>query len=532
VIEKGLTVDLSDINKFRTYITDKNTELTLMRKVLTYAKTGNFTKYTSTLEEAWRVSIQGLTKSLCITLDRYQNQIPELTADMDYGNDPAAGFGIHEARLHRSRGVTIELFLALMKYYKQAYLDVVEEQNYLNHIKEFFILFIHRFFDHVEIGFSGEWAAQSKESLIKELQDRNVKMTNEKNKYLTIFESINTPVMIFNANGEFENANHLASNYFEGIVPPGSQYYSAATLNEKIDFLKADIDYFFKSSSKEWKIERNISTLKGFRHFEIKFLRMVDVSEKFNGATVLFNDITERVEFDNIRKQFISTVSHELRTPITSIDLSINILKKYGNQLSDDKRQGILKNLAQGANNLSRIVDDLLILSRVDSAKITLEISQVDLNELIQDVIKELEPRIYERNLKIDYKQSQNVIYEGDKFRLIQVLRIIIDNAIKYSSEHTEIKIELINNYQGPLNPSQISGVLINIQDQGIGISESDQKYLFERFFRSDAVSHIKGSGLGLSIAKEFVELHGGTISVESELQKGTIFHLFLPHKL
>src|SRR6056297_3971645 len=116
------------LTKFRKFIVSKETEDVLIKKILTYAKKGDFTRYTSTLEEAWRLSIHGLSESLGSMIDK-KHQIPELHVETDYLGDPASKFGIYEAQMHRSRGITITMFLALMKYYKQSYLDVIEESE-------------------------------------------------------------------------------------------------------------------------------------------------------------------------------------------------------------------------------------------------------------------------------------------------------------------------------------------------------------------------------------------------------------------
>ena len=165
-----------------------------MARVLGYAKERGYTIYTSTLVEAWRLSISGLSKSILMAIDQHQDP-PELSPDEDLTGDPLAQFGIVEAQRHRERGVSLAMFLGLMKYYRQSYLDLLADQDWPPPTGEHYALFVNRVFDRIEIGFTTEWAGGNSERTAHELQVKNLFMTNEKNKYLTIFESIPSPCL-------------------------------------------------------------------------------------------------------------------------------------------------------------------------------------------------------------------------------------------------------------------------------------------------------------------------------------------------
>jgi len=181
------------MQKFIDLISDS--EEILMEKILNYAKKQGYVKYTSTLKEAWRMSISGLSKAL-LKVARKNEEIPEMRPEDDFTQDEIAEFGIVEAHKHRSRGITLGMFLALMKYYQQAYVDLVEESDFSPEEKRHFCQYLKRYFDHVELGFIIEWSGLSEKQKIEELQDANREMTNEKNKYLTVFESIYDPVIL------------------------------------------------------------------------------------------------------------------------------------------------------------------------------------------------------------------------------------------------------------------------------------------------------------------------------------------------
>jgi signal transduction histidine kinase len=140
-----------------------------------------------------------------------------------------------------------------------------------------------------------------------------------------------------------------------------------------------------------------------------------------------------------------------------------------------------------------------------------------------------MEPRINEKNITITLDFDQNIHVFGDKKRIDQVFRILIDNAINYSFENSEVMITATEKPKGIFNLDNIDGTLFQIKDNGRGIPKQDLPHIFERFFRSENAKDVKGSGLGLAIAKHLTELHDGEIFVESNYGEGSTFSVFLP---
>lgn len=197
----------------------------LMERILHYAKLHGYTVYTSTLLEAWRVSICGLSEPILEALQQ-QSEIQSPEPDANYEQDSIAAFGVMEAQRHRSRGVTIELFLGLLKYYRQSYLDLV------THVGEFsaaeaaeYQLLLHRCFDRIELGLCHEWISLSEEAKIQELQAENRHVVNEKNRYLTLFESLQTPVFLLDTQNRVLNLNQAAAITFTDYATSGGFYY-------------------------------------------------------------------------------------------------------------------------------------------------------------------------------------------------------------------------------------------------------------------------------------------------------------------
>jgi PAS domain S-box-containing protein len=240
-------------------------------------------------------------------------------------------------------------------------------------------------------------------------------------------------------------------------------------------------------------------------------------------------NITERIKAKQRLERFVSTVSHELRTPISVLVTSSDFLDNYSNDVTDEIIQKLKEGMKKNIYLLKDLVDDILMLSRIDDRRITLEWKDIKPFDIIQEILLLMEPIGNKKNISFKLNIDPNLTLCADAKRLDQVFRIFIDNAIKYSARNSNVKISAMDSYRGKLNKQNIDGVLFIFEDTGIGIAEEDLPFLFERFFRSSKVSDIPGTGLGLSIAKELIELHGGLVDVESEFMKGTKFFAFIP---
>lgn len=281
---------IADQEKFIALI--NRSEAWLMERVLHYAKQQDFTKYTSTLLEPWRLSIEGLSTAMLQTLDAFK-KVPELCPDDDYIDDPGCQFGIKEAQLHRSRGVSLSMFLGLMKYYRQCYIELIRTNNgFADH--ESIFRFVERFFDRTEIAFCTEWAGLEPEHQIRELSQTNLLLANEKNKYLTLFESLSSPVFLLDRDGYVDNMNLIAALTFSDKENAGAHYYDEAREKQRLTWLDEELKQLGRHQDDYLRIEKRHETADGIRHFDIKIEKMLDVSHKFSGYTVLLDDITEK----------------------------------------------------------------------------------------------------------------------------------------------------------------------------------------------------------------------------------------------
>ena len=289
----------------------------LLERTLQYAIDRGYSAYTSTLKEARRLSISGLSASIIDGLKRYDS-VPELNPEEDFTKDPVAMFGIVEAQRHKERGVSLNMFLGLLKYYRQTYIESIRSEKLDPGVQNYGELFINRIFDRIEIGFCVEWSGSTRDRTIQEMQVNNRMMTNEKNKYLTIFESIPNPVIILNPGGKIDNMNLRAAKFFNETLVPGSQYYCMIRdrqleaeqrfsgseepidpscyggfyLSKFMPWLKDEIESFYQTDSEEKVFEKSVHHHENNFIFRVRFSKNLDISGKFDGSIIILEDIT------------------------------------------------------------------------------------------------------------------------------------------------------------------------------------------------------------------------------------------------
>ncbi len=252
--------------------------------------------------------------------------------------------------------------------------------------------------------------------------------------------------------------------------------------------------------------------------------RIGDISfdeEDVEVLTILSSEAAIAIENARLFQQsdLISEMVHELRTPLTSIVAYSELLLRHG--LPAEQIHGFIETIHQEANRLSKMTNDFLDLSRLQSGRTHLSLTTFDIAELARDVIGLLTPQAAERGITIDGQfPAGPIILNGDRDRLRQVLVNLISNAIKYNrpSGSIEIKIE-----------PRADRIKIEVSDTGKGIPEKDLPHIFEKFFRvPDSEGYAQGTGLGLSIAKQIIEAHNSAIEVRSTPNVGTTFSFTL----
>lgn len=228
--------------------------------------------------------------------------------------------------------------------------------------------------------------------------------------------------------------------------------------------------------------------------------------------------IQEMVEEQN---RFISDASHEFRTPLTAIKSSLEVNLRDKNLTIDSARKTMNENI-KDVNNLQKLSDSLLQLAQYEEPKINNRFEKNSLKLIINESLQNVEALAKNRRITIKSTINDSSL-EGDKYALVDLFVILLDNAIKYSKEGSSISIK---------SKKIKSFISVLISDKGIGIEEKDIPHLFSRFYRSDKArskKEVDGYGLGLSIAKKIADQHKGTIEITSKLNKGTTVTVYLP---
>jgi two-component system phosphate regulon sensor histidine kinase PhoR len=237
-------------------------------------------------------------------------------------------------------------------------------------------------------------------------------------------------------------------------------------------------------------------------------------------ALGVVRDVTERDRTETMRRRFVSDVSHELRTPIAAIRAAVETLAGESGLPPDLAR--LIAILERQSSEMEALVSDLTDLSQIESGGVTLAIERVSLLPLLNSVVRDLAPASEARGVTVAVEAGEDLEIIGDRRRISQVFRNLLDNAVKFSPAGQRVDVLAI--------PAS-SGIVVHVVDRGIGIPRSEQDRIFQRFYRVDPsrAKSIPGTGLGLAIVKHLLILHGGTIRVESEPGKGSRFTVTLP---
>lgn len=258
------------------------------------------------------------------------------------------------------------------------------------------------------------------------------------------------------------------------------------------------------------------------RFLEINAVALSEPSGAAAGAVLVFHDLTRVRELEGVRQEFVANVSHELRTPLS-------LIKGATETLLDGVKQDpvaldrLLTIIDRHADRLTLLIDDLLLLAKLDSGRVALNLQPTALRTAVQETIEDLVPRAALREMQLDNQVTAGLVATADPDRLRQVLFNLIDNAIKYGRPAGRVTIS------GQVLDA--GHVEVGVRDDGPGIPAEARARVFERFFRADKARSREqgGTGLGLAIVKHVVQAHGGDVRVESELGQGAAFYFTLP---
>lgn len=259
--------------------------------------------------------------------------------------------------------------------------------------------------------------------------------------------------------------------------------------------------------------------LKPFKEREMHATIKIALS-KHQEAVILKKIMTLAAEKSENRARFISMAYHDLNTPLTTIQLSAEMLEDSDLHSTPGTNNKNVDRIKKAVSNMSGLLEDILMLSKAESGKISLNLNPINATDLCNSILEELQPIITDKHL-VHFRSHTNPLHANLDAKLLHhLLTNLLSNAIKYSPNGGQVSLDLSCENQQ---------IILCVRDEGIGMTAEYQEKLFQQFERGANVGNIKGSGLGLCIVKHIVDLHGGTISVESAIDKGTTFIVALP---
>ncbi|MGB8317835.1 MAG: PAS domain S-box protein [Ignavibacteriaceae bacterium] len=291
-------------------------------------------------------------------------------------------------------------------------------------------------------------------------------------------------------------------------------------INRKKDYCRHTIRYLTKDG--------------GFKWIEVFARLTLDKNGDIAGTSGTLNDVTKRMkaeenikqslekekELNELKSRFVSTISHEFRTPLTSILGSTQLMLRYNNKWPEAKKQDTLRRIENSVLYMNEMINDVLTLNRAETGKLIFNPSKIEIVSIVLTILEEINLIAGPNHTFITDFSSELIELYADKKLMRHIINNLLSNAVKYSPKGGKVHLSL-NKKDKDLE--------IIIKDEGIGISEEDQTQLFQPFFRGSNIENINGTGLGLSITQRAVNLHNGTLILESKLNKGTTFQINIP---
>lgn len=358
--------------------------------------------------------------------------------------------------------------------------------------------------------------AQTFTFMSNELYRTMKQIEGEKTKLETVLENLTDGVIAFDTDGKVIHINPVAMKMLS-IFNKSAVKFDVIFDDIGADIKMGDVLYLKKAKRQERTIFFNAQTLRA------SFAAFKNEEGKKSGVVVAIQDITEQQRLENSRREFVANVSHELRTPLTTIKSYTETILEGRDD--DSTETHFLSVISSEVDRMTRLVADLLTLSKLDHGKDVLKTETIDVYPFIERIVEKMKINAENNNISLSFSKTTELPeIVGDRDQLERVIINIVSNSIKYTPEGGRVEV-----FAGSL----YNDVYIKVKDTGIGIPKKDLDRIFERFYRVDKARTRKagGTGLGLAIAKEIVDAHGGRIKISSEPNEGTEVMVTLPAK-
>jgi PAS domain S-box-containing protein len=327
-------------------------------------------------------------------------------------------------------------------------------------------------------------------------------------------------VVQFHLASEIQSKAAAFSRELGKIVTPDFNVLSAKSMDD----LPNEHEWtYVRKDGTTFTVSLNVTTLRDAQNTISGFLGVaVDISEIKNYQNSLQVALEKEKQLGDLKSRFVTMASHEFRTPLSTILSSVSLIDKYTSVEDLEKREKHVKRIKSAVGNMKDILEDFLSLGKMEEGKIQLNpelLTPAELRDELEAVIQEMQ-RLTKPSQQITHTFAVTENCNVDRKMLRHIMTNLISNAIKFSPEGSSVDVSCEN---------KKNELAFTIQDTGIGISEADQKHLFERFFRAENASNIQGTGLGLHIISRYLDLVNGHIELASKLNKGSTFIVHIP---
>jgi NtrC-family two-component system sensor histidine kinase KinB len=360
---------------------------------------------------------------------------------------------------------------------------------------------------------------------LKAYRDLNFKqILSEKHKSEAIIRSIDDGLIVLNSELKIEDINPTAAKIFDKKPDEiKGRHLLEITKDEKLfDYVKRS--FVSETVSKLADPDANILTVgkgQSRQHYLFSVTPVLAGEEAVISMVLLLRDITRLKELDRLKSEFVMAASHELKTPITSIGMSISLLKEKSMVKLDSKESELLNAADEEVQRLKALVNDLLDISWIEAGKMPIDFDSVSVELIFEKAVGVLKNQADEKNIELSYNLPDDLPpIEADLNKITWVLTNLISNSLRYTDTNGYIRLS------AKLAGSQI---YISVADNGAGIPYEYQSRIFDKFVQVKTEKALGGSGLGLAICKEIVRAHGGTIWLDSQPNKGSTFTFAVP---
>ncbi len=361
--------------------------------------------------------------------------------------------------------------------------------------------------------------ADALNSMVAQQNERIHTITNQRNKIETVLSSMTEGVLALDDQENVISLNNAAAKLFSVEVEQvEGRPFREIVRNRALLELASKTIVEGENSESDLVLEGENE-----KHLQVHGATLRDSQGKAVGAVIVLNDITKIRRLETIRRDFVANVSHELKTPITLIKGFVETLLQ-GAIDNRDESERFLKIMEKQVNRLNLIIDDLLSLSRLeqDHGRSKIDLEEAEVKVILESAIRDCELNTKNKSSTIQLNCEEGLKVPLNPPLIHQAVLNLVDNALKYSEPEALVEITASKNG---------SDLIIEVKDQGCGIDSKNLPRLFERFYRVDQARGRKlgGTGLGLAIVKHIAQAHGGRVSVDSTLGKGSRFSIHIP---